>query len=62
MILAAFSPVGVSLQTAAGLPRLRPYIDGKPPAEAVAAADRGECVLGGCCCVSPITPRWALVW
>ena len=61
LIMAMLSPVGLSLQSAPGLPHFVPYVAGLPGTELIEASERGECVLGGCC-VFPVVPKWALVW
>jgi hypothetical protein len=61
LIVAMLSPVGLSFQSAPGLPHFVPYVAGRPGTELIEASERGECVLGGCC-VFPVVPKWALVW
>jgi hypothetical protein len=58
---AGLSPVGISLEATPGLPHFVPYIAGKPGPEEILAAERGECVLGGCFAFT-VGPSWALVW
>ena len=59
--LEVFLPFDVSLIDAPGGMKVARVVSGKPGPEAIAAAARGEVVLGGCL-VRGIEPRRVLVW
>lgn len=60
-LIAAWSPIDVSLTNYPGPPRLVPLIMGTPLPEDEAAEARGEVYLGGCF-LRDNPPRWMLVW
>jgi hypothetical protein len=59
--LAIFLPFDVSTIDGPGGVKVARVVSGKPTEEALAAAERGEVVLGGCL-VRGIEPRRVLVW
>jgi hypothetical protein len=59
--LEIFLPFDVSLIDGPGGVKVARVAMGKPGPESMAAAERGEIVLGGCV-VLGMEPRWVLVW
>jgi hypothetical protein len=60
-LIASFLPIDISLQNFPGSPRFVPLIMGLPRDEAIARAERGQVMLGGCI-LRGNEPKWVWVW